>query len=78
MSLWLDGFILFCILWLIEGYLKKINDNLSYLIELLEQNYKLDDNEQAEQAEQADQTNEQVNQTKEQVNQIRSRKDLYK
>ena len=75
MSLWLNVFILFCILWLIEGYLKKINDNLSYLIELLEQNYKLDDNEQAEQA---DQTNEQVNQTKEQVNQIRSRKDLYK
>ncbi|WP_261622820.1 hypothetical protein [Limosilactobacillus fermentum] len=75
MSLWLNVFILFVILWLIEGYLKKINDNLSYLIELLEQNYKLDDNEQAEQA---DQTNEQVNQTREQVNQIRSRKDLYK
>ena len=38
MSLWLTVFILFVILWLIEGYLKTISDNLSYLIDLLEQN----------------------------------------
>lgn len=65
MSLWVTVFILFVILWLIEGYLKNISDNLSYLIELLEQNYKLDDDEQ-------------VDQTNEQDNQIRSRRDLYK
>lgn len=65
MSLWVTVFILFVILWLIEGYLKNINDNLSYLIDLLEHNDKLDDDEQ-------------VDQTKEQDNQIRSRRDLYK
>lgn len=65
MSLWLTVFILFVILWLIEGYLKTISDNLSYLIDLLEKNYKLDDDEQADQ-------------TKEQDNQIRSHRDLYK
>lgn len=65
MSLWVTVFILFVILWLIEGYLKNISDNLSYLIDLLEHNDKLDDDEQ-------------VDQTKEQDNQIRSRRDLYK
>lgn len=65
MSLWLTVFILFVVLWLIEGYLKNISDNLSYLIDLLEKNYKLDDDEQ-------------VDQTNEQDNQIRSRRDLYK
>ena len=38
MSLWLTVFILFVILWLIEGYLKTISDNLSYLVDLLEHN----------------------------------------
>lgn len=65
MSLWVDVLILFAFMWAIVGYLKEIRNDLSYLIDLLEQNYNLDNDEQA------DQTNEQDNQ-------IRSRKDLYK
>lgn len=63
--MWLTVFILFVILWLIEGYLKTISNDLSYLIELLEQNHKVDDDEPADK-------------DKEQGNQIRSREDLYR
>ena len=64
MSLWVDVLILFAFMWAIVGYLKEIRNDLSYLIDLLEQN--------------PDLVNQQDNQTKEQDNQIRSRKDLYK
>ena len=70
MSLWVNVFILFVILWLIEGYLKRISNDLSYLIELLEQNQDLV-NKQEDQ-------NKESNQTKGLDSKIPSREDLYR
>ena len=70
MSLWVNVFILFVILWLIEGYLKRISNDLSYLIELLEQKSDLV-------SKQADQ-NKESNQKDGLDSKIPSREDLYR
>ena len=71
MSLWLTVFILFVILWLIEGYLKTISDNLSYLIDLLEQNPDL-----VKKATDQEQSNQE--QSRSRGDSMGSRRELYK